>query len=283
MPLSLNVFEGNKFEGHTMLPCINSLVQNFNLKDFVVVADSAMLSVENLGVLEKQGFKYIVGARIGNLPTNLFKELLEKAPKKDGETIRITIKPDSKRVLIVSYSAKRARKDQHDREKLLATSIKAQTNPSIITRRYKFLVAKSGKLELKKTLIEKSISLEGLKGYITNYTVLTDGEIIQKYGELWQVEKSFRMSKSDLLARPIFHTLKESIEAHLLVVFTALAISRYVEIISQKSIQKVVKTLLQVKEILIKEKITGQTSSRFTNPTEEVQKLLKLAHITWVT
>ena len=283
VPLSLNVFEGNRFEGHTMLPCVNSLVRSFNLKDFVVVADSAMLSVENLAVLEKQNLKYIVGARIGNLPTKLFKELLEKAPQKDGETIRITIKTDPKRVLIVSYSAKRATKDRYGREKLLTTAIKAQANPSVITRRYKFLVAKAGKLELKNALIEKSISLEGLKGYITNHTALTNDEVIQKYGELWQVEKSFRMSKSDLLARPIFHTLKESIEAHLLIVFTALVVSSYIEIITQKSIRKVVKTLLQIKEIVIEEKTTSQKSSRFTNSSEEVQKLLKLAKLTWVT
>ncbi len=132
-------------------------------------------------------------------------------------------------------------------------------------------------------LIEKAVALEGLKGYVTNCTELEDTEVISKYGELWQVEKSFRMSNSDLLARPIFHTLKETIEAHLLIVFTALAVSRYVEIICQKSIKNLVKTLLQVKEVLIEEKTTGQKSTRFTNPTKEVQDLLKQAHITWVT
>lgn len=101
--------------------------------------------------------------------------------------------------------------------------------------------------------------------------------------ELWQVEKSFRMSKSDLKARPIFHTVKESIEAHLLIVFTALVISRYVEMCSSLSIAKVVYVLGQVKEIIVEDTVTKHQASKYTNLTQEAKQLAKLAKVDWVT
>ena len=71
----------------------------------------------------------------------------------------------------------------------------------------------------------------GLKGYVTNIPaeVMPPGEVIASYHALWQVEASFRMSKTDLRARPMFHHTREAIEAHLTIVFTALALSREVQ------------------------------------------------------
>ena len=132
-------------------------------------------------------------------------------------------------------------------------------------------------------LIKKSEQLEGVKGYITNAAKLTNKAIIEKYTELWTVEKAFRMSKSDLKARPIFHTLKESIEAHLLIVFTALIISRYVEMITHKSIARVVNILGLVKEVIVEDNVSKQRASKYTNFTEEAKALAKLANIDWVT
>lgn len=87
--------------------------------------------------------------------------------------------------------------------------------------------------------------LVGLKGYVTNLpaSLMDPGEVIGKYHELWHVEQSFRMSKTDMRARPIFHRTKDAIEAHLTVVFTALAVSRVVQERSGLAIGKVVKLL----------------------------------------
>ena len=96
------------------------------------------------------------------------------------------------------------------------------------------------------------------------------------------MERSFRMSKSDLQARPIFHTRKESIEAHLLIVFTALAVSRYVEMVTCASIRSVIATLTRIKEIIVEDPSTGQTASKYTNLTEEARQLLRKTDV-WVT
>ena len=145
---------------------------------------------------------------------------------------------------------------------------------------------KAGKAgwELNQTNLAKAAQLEGLKGYVTNAGQLTNEEIMSKYADLWQVEKSFRISKSDLKARPVFHTVKEKIEAHVSIVFAGLAIVRCVELTTGKSLQKVLDLLDQVKEVVLKDPVSGEVFSKYTqadNP--EILALLKHANIGWVT
>jgi transposase len=82
-----------------------------------------------------------------------------------------------------------------------------------------------------------------LKGYITNLEAPTAEYVLAAYHQLWQIEKSFRMSKSDLRARPIYHHKRNSIEAHLTIVMAALAVSHWLERQTGWSINKLVKTL----------------------------------------
>ena len=186
--------------------------------------------------------------------------------------------------MVVSYSQKRANKDKSDREKQINKAREKLNNPSVLTNRFKFLSSyANNQYRLNNELIVKMEKLEGLKGYITNTTDLTNDEIIQKYSSLWLVEKSFRMSKSDLKARPIFHTLKESIIAHLTIVFTALAISKYIEIDTNLSIAKVIRIINQVKEVIVQDKISKETTSKYTNISDEAKNLIKHTDITWVT
>lgn len=282
MPLTMRMFEGDTFEGHTLIPCLEETMDKFSLKDIVIVADAAMLSDDNLEKLEAKQVKYIVGARLGNISHKLFEKIINDLPKEDKACTRLDL--GNGRTLLVSYSLKRANKDRHDREKQIKKAKEMLTRPQSVVRRYKFIASKGkGQFRLNQKLIEKSEQLEGIKGYMTNAVELTNGEIIGKYTELWQVEKSFRMSKSDLKARPIFHTLKQSIEAHLLIVFTALVISRYVEDISGMSIARVVDILSQVKEIMVEDKVSGQKASKYTSLTDEARQLAKLAKIPWVT
>lgn len=280
-PLHLRSFSGNKFEGHTIIPCILNIRQKHKLDDLIVVADSAMVSQTNMEELEKQNLKFIVGARLGNLSGNIFARVT-KVAKTDGVTQRFSL--GNNRILIVSYSLKRAVKDRSDREKQLKRANFALTNPSAVSRNFKFLEkTKFGDFSLNENLLEKSRQLEGLKGYITNAPYLTDQEIIEKYFQLWQVEKSFRISKSDLKARPIFHTAKEKIEAHLLIVFTALAIIRLAEKTTKNSCAKILEKLSPVKQIIIEDKLTKEQISKFIQPNNEAKSLLKLAKINWVT
>ncbi|MFC9769580.1 hypothetical protein [Rhodococcus jostii] len=77
------------------------------------------------------------------------------------------------------------------------------------------------------------------------------GEVIAKYHDLWHVEQSFRMSKTDPRARPMFHHTRESIEAHLTIVFTALAVARYLQTATGVSIGHIAKTLRPSQEISV--------------------------------
>lgn len=281
MPLSMKIFQGNKFEGHTIIPSITEIVTKFRIDNFVIVADSAMLNQNNLDLLEGNKLKYIVGARLGNLNNKLFEQVIS-LEKIDNNSKRIKI--NNNRSLIISYSQKRANKDRSDREKQIKKAQEKLSIPSTITSRFKFLATdKNNTYRLNNTLIEKMEKLEGLKGYVTNTDDLSNEEIIKKYSDLWQVEKAFRMSKSDLKARPIFHTVKESITAHLAIVFTALAVSRYIELKSNLSIAKVINSLNQIKEIIVKDKISKETTSKFTNFSDQVKKILSLTKLTWVT
>lgn len=281
-PLHLRVFPGNKFEGHLMLPCIKEIVKKHKLNDFVVVADSAMVSSTNMDELERENLSYIVGARLGNLPTKIWEQIIT-IPKIDGQTKRVDF--GNKRILVVSYSQKRANKDRSDREKQLKRAQFALNNPSVVSKRFKFLrKVKNHDLELNTANVAKSQLLEGLKGYLTNAVCLTDGEIITKYSQLWQVEKSFRISKSDLKARPVFHTVKERIEAHLTIVFASLAVIRLVEKTTGKSVQKVLWLLDQIKEVIVENNASGERISKYSEvEDQETKDLLKLAKLNWGT
>jgi len=281
-PLHLRVFPGNKFEGHLMLPCIKEIVKKHDLNDFVVVADSAMVSSVNMEELEKESLSYIVGARLGNLPTKIWGQVIT-VPKIDGQTKRFDFGNNS--VLVVSYSQKRANKDRSDREKQLKRARFALHNPSVVSKRFKFLKKVANRdLELNTENVAKAQLLEGLKGYLTNAVNLTDEEIIAKYSELWRVEKSFRISKSDLKARPVFHTVRKRIEAHLTIVFASLAIICLVEKITGKSVQKVLWLLDQVKEVIMENIVNGERISKYSEiEDQEIKDLLKLAKVNWGT
>lgn len=273
MPLAMKMFEGDTFEGHTMIPAISETMDKFSLNDIIVVADAAMLSEDNLEKLEAKQLKYIVGARLGNISKELFEKIVAALPREDKACIRLP--QENGRTLLVSYSLKRAAKDRHDREKQINKAKDVLAKPQSVIRRYKFIASSGkGQFRLNQKLIEKAEKLEGIKGYVTNAIELTDEEIIEKYTELWQVEKSFRMSKSDLKARPIFHTLKESIEAHLLIVFTALVVSRYIEYVTKQSIHTVIRTLTQVKEIVVEDNVTKQRARKLTNLSDEARLLI---------
>lgn len=275
-PLHLRVFSGNKFEGHTFLPCIKEIVDQHKLNKLIVVADAAMLSGTNLEALEANHLKFIVGARLGNLPQDLFARVVANVQKADGTTIRFNLSHD--RILVVGYSQKRAYKDKSDREKQIARANWVLANPAVMAGRYKYLKRHGQEgFSLNMEQIEKGKLLEGLKGYVTNAPEFSNAEIVEKYSQLWTVEKAFRMSKSDLKARPVFHILRDKIEAHLTIVFAALAIIRYVEILTNRSIAHLQKVLDRVKEVVIEDPGSGETVTKYSQVNEESSYLFKLA------
>ena len=146
------------------------------------------------------------------------------------------------------------------------------------TKRTKFIKNKDDeKTEqvLNVDLIGKTKQLLGIKGYYTNLTDETDKTIIDHYHNLWQVEKAFRIAKSDLAMRPIYHFKKQAIEAHILICFMALAVCKYMELKTKRSIKRIVKLLKGVTDARLKNMITNEEFILRSKISEETKKLLK--------
>ena len=105
---------------------------------------------------------------------------------------------------------------------------------------------------MNRQLEAKTRALAGWKGYTTNLTGVGSDFVIDAYHQLWHIEKAFRMSKHDLAARPIYHHLRESIEAHLSIVVAAMAVSHYIEHQTGWSIKKFVRTTRRYRTVKIK-------------------------------
>lgn len=236
-PLYFDVFQGNSFEGHTFVPVIKNITKLLDNADLVVIADAAMISQDNIDKLIAENIGFVVGARVSNLPAHLINSISSQLNSQDGQ---VTVTTYRKQRLICEYSAKRATKDKSDRLKQIARAEVAISNPSRITSRFRFVKADGQKVSLNHDLVTKAVKLEGIKGYLTN-TNLPEQTVIDRYHDLWRIENSFRITKSDLEARPIFHRLDETITAHLVIVFAGLAIAKYIEIRSGMSIAKALK------------------------------------------
>lgn len=117
----------------------------------------------------------------------------------------------------------------------------------------------------------KAEKLEGIKGYLTN-TELSEQTVIDRYHDLWRIEHSFRITKSDLEARPIFHRLDETIKAHLVIVFAGLAIAKYIEIKSSMSIAKALKLAGKVLTQKVTNTTTGESAYVETTIEEPILK-----------
>lgn len=286
-PLAYEVYEGNRFEGHTLIETLKKFEKRFNLKQKpIIVADRGMLSNCNIIELTKAGYRYIIAARIKSLKDSLkekianlvflsdmdTKELLldeelickEKNKIKDNETI--------KQRLILSYSTQRAKKDRYLRGKALK-KLKAKIEKSNnITKSdlklsyyAKFLDLDNNEkcniqFKLNKAKITQDENLDGIKGFITNDFSLKHQEIIEHYKNLWHIEKAFRISKTDLKIRPIYHRIEDRIKAHILIAFVAYAI--YIEF-EQKT--KAIKIELNTSYKIIREIIKHTFAVKIDN------------------
>lgn len=244
-PLGLQSFEGNKAETKTILPIIKEFQAKHQLKRITVVADAAMLSTSNLTALTEAGYSYIVGSRLNKVPYVLAE--YHKTGEMQDQQI-VVEKHDAYRI-VYQYRSQRAALDLRNIEKQIAKAQKA-IEGKIATTRTKFLSIDAKSKSLNYELIDKTRSLAGIKGYVTNLD-LPDGEVIACYHQLFQVEATFRMAKSDLRARPIYHRKRDSIEAHLTIVLASLAISKSIELQTGLSIKKFVKLLRPIRTGII--------------------------------
>jgi hypothetical protein len=244
-PLGLQSFEGNKAETSTILPVIEAFQAQHGVSKVTVVADAAMLSSSNLEALLAAGYTYIVGSRLYKVPYDIAEY------QKRGEMVdrQIMVEQKDGYRVIYQYRAKRAALDLRNIEKQIAKARKVVSG-QIPLKKTKFLSVTAKKKQLNQKLIDKTRTLAGIKGYVTNLDI-PDDQVINYYHQLFQIEATFRMAKSDLRARPIYHQNREAIEAHLTIVLTALAISRNIECKTGISIKQFVKLLRPIRSGIV--------------------------------
>lgn len=266
-PLGYETFAGNTFEGHTLLTALADWQRQFPTTKLRVIADAGMLSQVNVTNLVEHGFDFIVGARLKSLSGQLTSQLVSLA-KVDGATT--TFSTGGHR-LIVQYRDQRAKKDNHtiDRAVTKAEAIIAGTQS--LQRRTKFVLSTEPATKTKQldqAAVDQDRALAGLKGYLTNLADVPTATIIAQYNELWHVERSFRMSKHDLRARPVFHYKQDHIRAHLLIVVMALAVAKLLEQTTGQTVRTTVEQLGQALSYTLEDTVTGETWTQHPNPAD---------------
>ena len=284
-PIGYDIFEGNTFEGKTMIPFIERLQKKYSFSKPIVIADSGLLSKKNIIDLKEKNYQFIIGARIKNESNQIKNEILEKTKNlKHKENISLEKEEDN---LIVSYSNQRAKKDKYNREKGVEKLRKRITagklsKDQINNRGYnKFLKLKNEiEVELDESRIKNDKNWDGLKGYITN-TNLSNEEVIKNYSHLWKIEKAFRISKNDLKIRPIYHFKKERIKAHICLSFVAYTIYKELERLLKinkvdLSVIKAVELLETIYEMEFTLPDSQKTARKLVNLRNEHRELLKV-------
>lgn len=242
-PLGLTSFTGNTAETKTMLPVIEDFQNRYGLEHVTVVADAAMMSRENLNALAAAGYSYVVGSRLAKIPYHLAQyQHKSQGALRDGQIV--TDRRDGYRI-VYQYREKRANLDRQNIAKQLEKAKRIVLGKAPV-HRAKFVSLTSRSRRLNRTLIDKAYALAGIKGYVTNLDI-PDEQVIEQYHQLFQVEASFRMAKSDLKARPVFHRKRDSIEAHLTIVLAALALGKTIEAKTGMSVKQFVKTLRPIR------------------------------------
>lgn len=257
-PIAYEVFSGNTFEGHTIIPVVMDFIKRNNVKECTVVADAAMISTENVKQLVENKLNYIVGARLGNIPVELFEIIDKNINREDGKSIRIKT---NNGYLICSYSSTRYRKDLHEMNKQIEKANQVIAHPSK-SKKLKFTQTKGQKIELNSALIEKTKKLLGIKGYYTNLEeqVADNKTIIERYHELYRIEQAFRITKSDLQTRPIFHFKEQPIKLHILICFMALVLSKHIELKTGVSIRRFIDEAKKIADGQILNQMTGKVA-----------------------
>lgn len=283
-PLDYEVFEGDKFEGHTMLPVIEAFKKKYEMQQLIVIADAGLMSNKNITALLKRQYDFIIGARIKNESRHVQQQILslhlesdESAEIRRGELLRI----------IIHYSETRAHKDAHNRnkgmerlKKLLASG--KLTKNHINNKGYNKYLKLEGevKIIIDEEKFKDDSKWDGLKGYLTN-TGLAKETVIAFYRQLWQIEKTFRITKTDLRVRPIYHFKRQRIEAHICISFAACKLYKELERqLKEKqsglSAEKALDILKTIFGLTVKLPQSKETRVMLLDKTEEQKNLLSL-------
>jgi len=294
LPIDYEVFSGNTYEGHTLGDALAKIRDKYEIASVVFVADSAMASSDNLARLEKlkDTISYIVGARIKNMSEDMKAKILDSKNYKEIEPgfSVATFEYNGKR-LIVSYSARRAAKDGHDRDKAIVKLskklLKSKSTKSHISnsgyRKYLKILGTSN-IVIDEEKIKTDSVWDGLHGVITNSSLGTT-DALGKYSDLWNVEAAFRVTKHDLAVRPVFHWKPQRVRAHIGICFIAYSLVKNLEYrvglqYKRLSIETIRQALLRVQTSILfdrKKRIRYGLPSKMKQDAKKIYKLMGIS------
>jgi transposase len=304
LPVGYDVFAGNMYEGNTFSLAIKKLKERYGIKKAVVVADSGLMSDNNVVLLEESGLEYILGARLKTLNVKWQNRILDNhdykifikedeetasSKNREKEVLRIyDFDYTEKRRLIVSHSNLRAKKDQRDREKAverLQEKLAKSKNPASLISNYgykKFLSIEGDvTVKINEEKMQAAALWDGLHGVFTNTKrkELDAHRVLEQYHGLWQVEDSFRINKHDLRVRPVFHWNADRIRAHIAVCFVAFALIRFMQHLIKKelnenfSAQRISEELISVQESIL---LDCRENNRYVIPSKTSEDAKRL-------
>ncbi|MCF8295935.1 MAG: IS1634 family transposase [Saprospiraceae bacterium] len=282
-PIGYQIFEGNTSETKTLIPVLEYFQKRFSLDKPIVIADAALLSQRNIDALRAENYEYILGGRLKN-ETDAIKSKVLSLRVEEGTPREITY-PNGR--LIITYSSKRAHNDKKNREKGLKR-LEKRVKSGKLSKKH---INNRGYNKYLKLTGDVSISIDyekyaadgvwdGLKGYVTN-TKLSKNKVIENYKQLWHVEKAFRISKTDLRIRPVYHRLKRRIEAHICICFSAYAIYKELErLLKQNNInlspEKAIDEIKEIRQLRYILPKSRTVKTKLLRPTTIQSELLKM-------
>ena len=301
LPVGYKAFSGDTFDGHTMIPSLKEIEDEFKVDKIVYVADAGMFNKSNLEEFDaNKNMSYIVGAKIKTMNKELKKQILSKDDFKEiNDDIKVKTLDYNGKKLLVSYSKTRAKKDKHEREKAILKLKKRLENSKSVKSQLsnngykKYLQLQSSDTahstcDLSITLNEDKIledeAWDGLKGIVTNNKTLSNEELLHQYSNLWQVEESFRITKHDLKIRPIYHYKPSRVKAHLAISFMAYTLVRYLEYrvrlqYKKLSPEKIRQTLLGVQTSILYDTATDKKFAMPSYVSDDAKKIYKLMDV----
>jgi hypothetical protein len=243
LPIAYETFEGNTYEGSTLIPTLEKLCAKYNISRVILVADSGLINKDNVEKIAASGLEYIIGARLKNSSNGVVKEALnDEGYNNINDNIKGKVynfldkkKQQTGHRLMLYYSKIRAIKDLNDRNKAVEKVKKylgkqAKNKLSGVLRKpYVSLSAENSLIDLDEEKLKEAAKFDGYFAIQTNLTNASPAEILEHYSGLWKVEQTFRITKYNLKIRPVFHYNPARIKAHFAICYIALNLVRTVE------------------------------------------------------
>ncbi|MFC2098896.1 IS1634 family transposase [Bacteroidota bacterium] len=236
LPISYNLFPGNTYEGKTVVPVLKRLKKDFLLEKIIFVGDKGIVGDEVMQEVSAAGYEYIIAAKISSVSEEYHQEILnrEKYSEIDENISTHQIVSDVQR-LVLGYSKKRAERDKKQRELLLERLQKKlgekKTPKSITKSAYNSYLTMEGtsQMVIDPQKVEEKAKWDGFFGFYTNNQTMSNKQVVLTYQMLWQIENSFRVLKSTLDLRPVYHWTEKRIQGHIMICFLSLYMLRAIE------------------------------------------------------